>query len=314
MEGDKEITRTFLHRIGIYPIISLAVIFWGMSYVWTTIVFKYYHPISTIFLRLVISSALLVAYTLLSGKAEKIRKEDTWLILLSALFNPFLYFLFENYGLKNSTPTISAVIIATIPVFVSIVGYFLLKEKLSLLNITGIIVSFLGIGIMLVNPDFSLNSSLAGVLFLSGAVIMAVIYTVFLKRLAHKYSALTIITYQNVIGVIYFLPLFMFFDFKYFITVRPNFELVYSLLSLAVFASTLAFIFYTMSVKKIGISRTSVFSNLMPVVTAIFSAIFISEIFTATKITGMAIVIIGVMVTQVRKRGSGVAGKLKIEG
>lgn len=292
-----------IKKIGIYPLISLAVIFWGMSYVWTTIVFKYYHPISIIFLRLFISTALLVAYTFLSGKAEKIRKEDTWLLLLSALFNPFLYFLFENYGLKNSTPTISAVIIATIPVFVSIVWYFLLKEKLSLINIIGIIVSFLGISIMLVNPDFSLNSSMVGVLFLSGAVIMAVIYTVLLKRLANKYSALTIITYQNMIGVIYFLPLFLFFDFKYFITVRPNSELVYSLLSLAFFASTLAFIFYTMSVKKIGISRTSVFGNLMPVVTAIFSAIFISEIFTITKIIGMAIVIAGVMVTQVKKRG-----------
>jgi len=294
--------RSFLQRIGIYPIISLAVIFWGMSYVWTTIVFKYYHPITTIFIRLVISSILLVAYTFLSGKAEKIRKKDRWLLLLSALFNPFLYFLFENYGLKNSTPTISAVIIATIPVFVSIVAYFMLKENLSLINIIGIIVSFLGIGIMIVNPDFSLNSSIAGVILLSGAVVMAVIYTVLLKRLAHKYSALTILTYQNLIGVVYFLPLFLFFDYKYFITVRPNGELIYSLLCLAVFASTLAFIFYIMSVKKIGVSRTSVFSNLMPVVTAVFSAIFISEIFTATKITGMAIVIVGVMVAQVKKR------------
>jgi drug/metabolite transporter (DMT)-like permease len=301
--------KSFLQRIGIYPLISLAVIFWGMSYVWTTIVFKYYHPISTIFIRLVISSALLVAYTWFSGKAEKIKRGDRWLLLISALFNPFLYFLFENYGLKNSTPTISAVIIATIPVFVSIVGYFMLKENLSLINIIGIIVSFLGIGIMLVNPDFSLNSSWAGILFLSGAVIMAVIYTVLLKRLAHKYSALTILTYQNIIGVVYFLPLFLFFDYKYFITVRPNFELVYSLLSLAVFASTLAFIFYIMAVRQIGVSRTSVFSNLMPVVTAIFSAIFISEIFTATKITGMAIVIVGVMVAQVKKRGSREAEK-----
>jgi drug/metabolite transporter (DMT)-like permease len=294
--------KSFLQRIGIYPIISLAVIFWGMSYVWTTIVFKYYHPITTIFIRLVISSILLVAYTFLSGKAEKIRKKDRWLLLLSALFNPFLYFLFENYGLKNSTPTISAVIIATIPVFVSIVAYFMLKENLSLINIIGIIVSFLGIGIMIVNPDFSLNSPIAGVILLSGAVVMAVIYTVLLKRLAHKYSALTILTYQNLIGVVYFLPLFLFFDYKYFITVRPNGELIYSLLCLAVFASTLAFIFYIMSVKKIGVSRTSVFSNLMPVVTAVFSAIFISEIFTATKITGMAIVIVGVMVAQVKKR------------
>jgi drug/metabolite transporter (DMT)-like permease len=57
-----------------------------------------------------------------------------------------------------------------------------------------------------------------------------------------------------------------------------------------------------MTVKEIGISRANVFTNLIPVFTAIFSAIFISEIFTITKITGMAIVIAGVMVAQVRWR------------
>ncbi len=277
-------------------------IFWGMSYVWTSIVFKYYHPITTIFLRLVISSSILVAYIFISGKAEKLKKEDRWLFLISGFLNPFLYFLGENYGLKYSTPTISSVIIATIPVFIAMVGYFLLKEKLSFLNITGIIVSFLGIGIMLVNPDLSLNSSLKGVFLLLGAVASAVIYIVFLKRLALKYSALTIITYQNLIGIIYFLPLFIIFDFRHFITIKPNMELVSSLLQLSFFASSLAFIFYTMAVKEIGVSRTSVFTNLIPVVTAIFSAIFISEIFTWTKITGMATVIIGVMVTQVKWR------------
>lgn len=298
--------KTFLHKLGIYPIISLSMIFWGMSYVWSTIVFKYYHPITTIFFRLIISSILLISFILITGKAEKIRKEDRLLFLLSSLFNPFLYFLGENFGLKYSTPTISSVIIATIPVFITIVGYFFLKEKLSLLNITGITVSFLGIGIMLVNPDFSLNSPVTGVLFLSGAVLAAVIYTIFLKRLAYKYSALTIITYQNMIGVVYFLPLFILVDYSHFITVRPNFELISSLIQLSVFASSLAYIFYTMTVKELGVSRASVFTNLIPVVTAIFSAIFISENFTATKITGMAIVIAGVMIAQWKKRSAGV--------
>jgi drug/metabolite transporter (DMT)-like permease len=300
--------KSIFHRLGIYPIILLSMIFWGMSYVWTSIVFKYYHPITTIFLRLVISSSILVAYIFITGSAEKLKKEDRWLFLISAFLNPFLYFLGENYGLKYSTPTISSVIIATIPVFIAMVGYFLLKEKLSFLNITGIIVSFLGIGIMLVNPDLSINSSLKGVFLLLGAVASAVIYIIFLKRLALKYSALTIITYQNLIGIIYFLPLFIIFDFRHFVTIRPNTELISSLLQLSFFASSLAFIFYTMAVKEIGVSRTSVFTNLIPVITAIFSAIFISEIFTWTKITGMATVIIGVMVTQVKWRRAGKRG------
>jgi len=289
-------------KLGIYPIVILSMVFWGMSFVWTSIVFKYYHPITTVFLRLVISSTLLMVFIFITGKVEKLKKEDRGLLFISALFNPFLYFLGENFGLKNSSPTISSVIIATIPVFTPLVAFFTLKERLSWLNIAGIFISFIGIGIMLVNPDLSLNSSPVGAALLLGAVASAIIYSVFLKRLTHKYSALTIITYQNAIGVLYFLPFFLIFDFRHFITVRPNLELISALFQLAFFASSVAYIFYTMTIKKIGVSRTNVFSNLIPVFTAIFSAIFISEIFSITKITGMAIVIAGVMVAQVRKR------------
>lgn len=300
--------RGVLLHFGIYPIAILSMIFWGMSFVWTSIVFKYYHPITTIFLRLIISTTLLSIFILFTGRFEKLKKEDRGLLLLSALFNPFLYFMGENFGLQNSSPTISAVIIATIPVFAPLVAFYTLKERLSWLNILGIIISFAGIGIMLVNPDLTLNASPYGVMFLLGAVASAIIYSVFLKKLTYKYSALTIITYQNAIGIIYFMPLFFLFDFEHFITVKPNRELISSLLQLAFFASSLAFIFFTMTVKELGVSKANVFSNLIPVFTAVFSAIFISEIFSSTKIAGMAVVIAGVMVAQVKKRGRGEKG------
>ncbi len=294
--------KSILLHFGIYPIVILSMIFWGMSFVWSSIVFKYYHPITTIFIRLVISTFILSVFIYLSGKFEKLKKEDRGLFMLSALFNPFLYFLGENFGLQSTSPTISAVIIATIPVFTPVVAFIALKERLSWLNISGIIISFFGIGVMLVNPDLSLGASPLGVTFLLGAVVSAVIYSVFLKKLTRKYSSLTIITYQNALGVMYFLPLFLFFDYDHFITVRPNRELISALLQLSFFASSLAFIFFTMTVKELGVSRTNVFSNLIPVFTAIFSAIFISEIFSLTKIAGMAIVIAGVMFSQVSRK------------
>lgn len=300
----------------IYILAILSMVFWGMSFVWTSIVFKYYHPITTIFIRLVISSMILWGYMLISGKRTAILKKDIPLMLLASLFNPFFYFLGENFGLKLSSPAISAVIIGTIPVFTPVAAFFTLKERLPFISIAGIFISFIGISIMLLNPDLTFNSSPLGALLLMGAVTAAVIYSIFIKRLASRYSALTIIAYQNTIGVIYFLPLFLAFDFSHFITVRPNTELILALLQLAFFASSLAYVFYTRVIAEIGVSRANVFSNLIPVVTAIFSAIFISEIFTLTKIAGMAVVIGGVALTQMRRghgdrgtRGNGDMGK-----
>jgi drug/metabolite transporter (DMT)-like permease len=291
----------FYSKYRIYGVAILSMLFWGLSFVWSTIVLKYYSPVATIFLRLVISSAILLLFLKYTGRFEKIQRKDFYLLLISAIFNPFLYFLGENYGLKHSTPTIAAVIIATIPVFTPLVARYTIKEKLGWINVVGILVSFAGISVMLINPNLTLSASPKGVSMLLLAVASAVIYSIFLKKLTEKYSPINIIAYQNLIGVVLFLPLFLVFDLKPVLNTPLTTELIVSLLLLAIFASSLAFIFFTMSVKTLGVSKANAFSYLIPVFTGIFSFIFISEIFTLNKIAGMLIVICGIAVTQLRK-------------
>lgn len=276
-------------------------LFWGMSYVWSKIVFEYYSPLTTVFLRLVLSSGFLLLYILIMKKAQKIRKADFGLFFLSALFNPFLYFLGESYGLQRVSPTISAVIIATIPLFTPVLAYFTLKEKLSFINILGIVISFGGILLMTLEPDMSFRSSPLGILFLFGGVASAIIYTVILRKLTIRYSPLCIITYQNFIGIFYFLPFFLIFHYDNFIRVEPNRELILSLLQLAVFASSMAFIFYTVGVRNLGMSKANVYTNLIPLFSALTSYFLLDEFFDVNKIAGMGIVIGGLLLSQLTR-------------
>ena len=269
-----------------------------MSYVWTKIVFKYYDPITTVFIRLVLSSIFLFVYIYFFGKFQRIRKEHYKLFLLSTLFNPFLYFIGESFGLDRVSPTISSVIIATIPLFTPIAAYIALKERFSKINTLGILLSFTGIIVMLANKNLSLSADPVGIAFLFGAVIAAVIYGVLLKKLTQHYSSVTIIAYQNILGAFFFLPLFLFFEFDQFIQVKPNFELISSLILLAVFASSIAYILYTTTVRKIGISRGNIYTNLIPIFTGVTSYFILSEQFTVSKISGIFIVILGVILTQ----------------
>ncbi|NCA84578.1 MAG: DMT family transporter [Clostridia bacterium] len=287
-----------------YILVTLAMVFWGMSFVWSKIVLGYYEPITTVLLRLILSSALLFAGLAAFGKLRRLRRADLKLFMLSAAFNPFLYFLGENYGLKYSSPTVTAVIIATIPVFTPVVAYLIYREKLSLLNIFGLVVSFLGVLFMLLEQDYSLSVSPVGVAWLALAVVTAVFYSVLLKKLAVRYDAFLIIAVQNLIGTFYFLPLFFIFDFAQFITVKPTTELITSLLLLAVFASSLAFVFFTISSREIGISRTNLFTNLIPVFTAIFSFMILGEAFEMQKVLGMVVVITGVMMSQMNGKST----------
>lgn len=288
-----------LNRFLTYLIAVSAMVIWGVSFVWTKIVFKYYGPLTTVFIRLVISSALLYLIVKLFFKKEKINRKDYKLFMISSFLNPFLYFIGESFGLKLVSPTITAVVISTIPVFTPLAAYFSLKERLSRFNITGIFISFFGILVMILKKNLSINASPAGVLILFVGVAAAVYYTIYLKKLTVRYSALRIIAVQNFIGAIYFLPLFLVFEFNQFVSIKPNFELVSTLLLLSVFASSIAFIFYTIAVREMGVSKTNVFSNLMPVFTAIVSYFVLSEVFMLNKIIGMIIVIVGVFVTQI---------------
>lgn len=279
-----------------------AMLFWGMSFIWTTILLRYYQPVTIIFLRLVISSCFLFLIILLFRKYEQIRKKDIGLLLLSALFNPFLYFLGENNGLKFTTPAITSVIIATIPIFSPVVAYVYFREKISILQIAGILLCFSGIVIMLINNKYSLIVDPRGLYFLSGAVLAALIYSVLLKKLTYRYSPLIIISWQNMIGVFLFLPLFLIFNFHHFMQVRMNFEILSSLFLLAILASSVSYIFYTITLRSIGISKANIYTNLIPVFTAVFSYFIISELFTAGKIAGILMVIAGVFISEKKFR------------
>jgi drug/metabolite transporter (DMT)-like permease len=287
---------------GIYLLAVLTMLFWGLSFVWSTIVFKYYDPLTTIFLRLIISSVILILYIRIFKLGESIQKKDYGFFLLCSLFNPFIYFIGENYGLKLTSPSVSAVVIATIPVFTPIAAAFILKEKLTIINILGIILSFSGLLVMLLKPDMSMEASSSGISLLLLAVFAAVIYSILIKKLVIRYKPITIITVQNVVGIIFFLPFFLIFTIDNFLTVTPNFELISSLLQLAIFASSLAFIFFTKVIRSIGVSKANVFSNLIPVFTAIFSFILVSETFSSRKIIGMLIIMTGILVAQIKSK------------
>jgi len=286
-----------------YIFAILSMLFWGLTFVWFKIAVAYYEPITIIFVRLILSSVLLFSFIRISNKNESILKVDYKWIALLALSQPFFYFLGESFGLKYVSSTISSAIIATIPLFSPLAAMWFTREKTNLFTWLGILVSFAGIILMLVNPDLSLNAAPKGIFLLFFAVFSAVMYSVIVKKLTHKYSALTIISRQNLVGSVYFLPLFLVFDLKGFLLVKPDTDLILALVQLAVFGSCLAYLFFIMAVAKLGMVKANIFTNLIPVFTAVAAYFVLSEVFTFQKISGIALVVMGIVVSQTREIG-----------
>jgi drug/metabolite transporter (DMT)-like permease len=154
---------------------------------------------------------------------------------------------------------------------------------------------------MIINPDFSFVHDPKGIGLLLLAVFSAVIYSIFLKMLTTHYNPVNIIAWQNLIGALLFLPLFLFIDYDAILSVKPDARLVYALTSLAILASSVAFILFAFTIKKLGVNRANVYGNLIPVVTVFASYYILGEIFTAKKILGIIIVLLGVIATQLNK-------------
>jgi len=273
-------------------------------------VYEYYQPITTMFLRLSLSSAMLYIILKIMKSNEKVAKEDYKNFILLSIFSPFLFFIGESFGLKYLTATLASVIVATIPVFTPWLGFLFFRERFSVTNLLGFFISFTGVCIMVLDQDFRLTASVLGLAFLFLAVVSALINLVILKKMTIKYSSLTIIKVQNLLGALMFLPLFLIFDFKEFLTIRPSTSVYISIFSLAFFASTLAFIFFTSAVRTLGIGRTSIFANTIPVVTAIASFIVLGENIDLSKIIGILVVITGLMLTQ-KKRQKDIMEKIE---
>jgi len=285
----------------VYLAVFIATLFWGFSFIWSKIVLSHLGPITTILFRLIISTILLYSISLFLNKIQKIDKNDWKTIFLLALFQPFLYFIGENIGLTYTSSTVAAVIIATIPLFSPLASYFFLKERIAIMNLFGILISIIGVFLVIIKPDLSFSVSPIGISLLLLAVFSAILYSVVVVKLAGKYNVYTLVTYQNAIGVLFFIPIFLIFEYNDFQKVPFNWAYIIPLIELAVFASSVAFVFFTYGIQNLGVTRANTIANIIPVFTAVFAYFINNERLSLINSMGIAFVIFGLFLSQIRK-------------
>ena len=286
-----------------YVLLLCTTVFWGGSFVLTKHLLDAASPVTIIFLRMVIASVVFTIITLILYKKSFLLSGKDFLIMLAVtFFEPFLYFICETYSIKYSDPTVVAILIATIPMFIMVMSYFTEHEKIGRINRIGTLIAFVGIFVMLIPSLGNVSFNGWGIALGFGAVLSAVGYTYFINKMPEKYNSLVIITWQNLLGAVFFAPLFFFgkdpsvLHSEVAALMQPDNLLVLCILAIA--CSALAFMFYLHGIRHIGMTKTSIFTNLIPVATAILAYFIVGEEFPPVKILGIAIVIMGVFMVQ----------------
>jgi drug/metabolite transporter (DMT)-like permease len=276
----------------------MAMIFWSFSFIWTRVAIQSFQPMTLITLRLIVASVLLFGVSKISGKFQHIRKKDFKLFLLLAFFEPFIYYVGETYGLTTVESTLAAVIISTIPLFAPVLAFIILRERIGWFNVLGILLSLIGVFFVIYEPGGGFKANPWGVALMFLAVFAAICYATTLRKISTHYSTLNVIFYQSLLGLVFFIPTFLLADFASIPNLKVSGDSLVALIMLSVFASVIAFVLFAWAVRQVGVARTNVFVNLIPVFTAILSWLILNELTTLVKWFGIAVVVFGLFVSQ----------------
>ena len=280
-----------------YVGIMIAMTVWSCSFLFTQEALVSFNPITVVTLRIGLATAVLGLYGWMAGKLQKPRREDVWLFLVGGAFQPFCYFICETYGLSMTSATVTSVVIATIPLFAPLVAWALLKERVTWMNMVGIVVSMAGV-MMLVVEKGDINVSAAGLLVLMGAVMSAAMYSTILRKIPGEYTNVSIVFWVHASSLIFFIPTFLMFDAQNW-GARPVMPMsVVAIVVLAVLASVVSFVLFCYVVRRIGVARANAFNNVIPAITALAVWMIYGETIELMKWVGIVIVIVGLFVSQ----------------
>lgn len=276
--------------------VSIATLIYGVTFtVAKEVMPMYIKPFAFIVLR--VGGAAIVFWLLgLFVKAKPIEKSDYKKIIMAAFFGVGLNMLTFFKGLSYTTPISASVMMVTAPILVLIFASVLLKERLVLRKIIGIIIGLIGAIILIVYGSSSdtdaKNMMLGNFLVFINAASYAM-YLVQVKKLIAKYNPIVFVKWLYLFGFLFVLP-FGFLELTevqwYLMPVSIYLKAGFVVL----FTTCLTYLFNLFALSKLKPTTVSVFIYLQPVIASIYALIVGSDTLNTVKIVATLLIFLGV--------------------
>lgn len=281
-------------------LVLLVVAFWAVNLSLVKVALREIPPLPYNGIRLLLASAVLLAWLLFSEGSLRLRRQDLPRILLLSFSGYTLYQYLFIFGIDRTTASNTAVIFGSGPIMISLLSSFFKHERLRPLGWLGIALGFAGIYLVVSGRagGFALSrQTWKGDLLLFAAVFLWAHYTVSARPLLKIYSPLKFTAVTMGLGSL------MFFPF----TVPSLRRLSYGsispkawlcLLYSGVIALSLALVLWFFSVRRVGNSQTAVIYNLQPVLAVVSASLILGERVTVSLLLGAAVIFIGIYFTR----------------
>jgi len=288
-------------RTALLPVLSLltAMLLWSSSFIALKIAFTGYQPMIVILGRMLVGSfCFLFFYRQL--RRVRIVKKDLKYLLAMAVCEPCIYFIFEAKALQYTSASQAGLITAILPLMVAVGAALFLKETVSARTMVGFGVAIGGACWLSLTGEetASAPNPLLGNFLEFLAMAAASGYTLLLKHLSSRYSAVFLTAVQSWVGTVFFSFFLLHPDIgiPHEWHAAPALAVIY----LGSFVTLGAYLAYNYGVSKIPASQASAYINLIPVFTVILGFIILGDRFTIPQCFATVLVLAGVYISQRR--------------
>ena len=270
---------------------------WGSAFIFIKVAAPEFGAIGLVQARLTIAS--LVFIPILLRKKYLILLKPAWKhSLVLAITNNAIPFSLFSYGSFGADSNILAILNATTAFNTMIIALLWLGEKVTLKQVFGLVLGFIGV-IILVNPESSSTSIISALFCLIGAACYS-FSTVFIQKYSEKTDKMVLIGWSIIFSCFIMIPFTL-------LNLPPQIPSANALLSatwLGSISTGLAFFGYVYLIEKIGAVKTSTVAYFLPVFGIIWGAVFLNEVITGGIILGCATILIGVFFATSNQRNN----------
>lgn len=281
-------------------LLLVAVLVWGSTYVVTKNGLDDLPPMQFALLRYCVASLILVPLAFARGGLARLERPIPWgTLVLMGLMGVGLYYTLFNLALSYTTASQVALIQSAFPAMTALLAVLLLRERLDVRRIVGIVLAIGGVALIVAraDPGASARDPLLGNLLTFGSVVVWSTYTILAKRVSNA-DPIAVTAIITLVGTIMLGPAALIENNWRPITRDALIAVVY----LGAFASAGSYLLYNRSLRDLDATLVGIFINLSPVIGVATGVLFLREPITGLAIVGGALVLAGVWIATVRSR------------
>lgn len=282
----------------------LGIVLFSSKAVMVKLAYQYnVDAITILLLRMLFSFPFYVVIAFIyrnKNQSNNIAKNDFFWIVFFGLVGYYLASYFDFVGLTYIKASLERIILFVYPTIVIIFNRLFLKKSITKIQIWAILLSYLGIVIAFADEvDVSGNHTYLGGFFVLLSAITYASYLVGSGWLIPKFGVVKFTAYAMLVSCF---CVFVHFSFKGNTNLFSLPWQVYGYgFLIAVFATVIPSFLVSASIKIISSSNFAIVAGIGPISTIILASIFLGETLTSFQFFGAILVIIGIVITSLKK-------------